>query len=203
MRAGPSPDPPTSFPFDSPSIKRGPHDPPCIQLEIKITPCRRARRFPTLSRAFIIIEFRDMLIKSRPNRQAGQAQSGWPFLSLPLSHARSLSSSSARIIRDRCYFRAAAQSLHTRQRSSTRHRSRSYDSRFLVSSVLRVRRNARLTEPMETRSRYSARNILSTSFPSTSIPNIYYRAELFILIISDYVISVISQCFLLAKLKSA
>lgn len=71
MRAGPSPNPPTSSPFDSPSIKRGLFDPPWIQLEIKIIPAC-PRRFPTLSRAFVIIEFRDMLIKSIRSRDRGQ-----------------------------------------------------------------------------------------------------------------------------------
>lgn len=48
MRArDPPQNPPTSSPFDSPSIKRGPLDPPCIQLEIKIIPTR-----PALSDAF-------------------------------------------------------------------------------------------------------------------------------------------------------
>jgi len=55
----PPQNPPTSSPFDSPSIKRGLLDPPWIQLKIKIIPAR-----PVLSDAFVIIEFRDMLIKS-------------------------------------------------------------------------------------------------------------------------------------------
>lgn len=110
VQEGPSLDPPTSSPFDSPSIKRVPHDPPWIQLEIKINPVCACMcvRFPTLSRAFVIIEFRDMLIKS--DRSSGAPHPATALRAFPSLSNRHLSLSLSLSLENRSYSRVL---LHT------------------------------------------------------------------------------------------
>lgn len=78
MRArDPPQNPPTSSPFDSPSIKRGPSRSTVYPIGNKDHP--NAPGFPTLSRAFVIIEFRDMLIKSDHRGQRRRYNPGRVF----------------------------------------------------------------------------------------------------------------------------